>query len=134
MLFYFSHWFKSYSGDRTLYDKVCEWFVTVRWFSQGTPVSSTNKIKVITKLPNSEQSYWPSRYYWNIVENGVKHHTLSSHHFSHCHIYMYHAKRICVPFSLYMYTKIIGYITPFVRIAFHVDRYIMKHRQDVSKC
>jgi len=27
----------------TLCDKVCQWLVTGRWFSQGTPVSSTNK-------------------------------------------------------------------------------------------
>ena len=32
--------------DTTLYDKVCQWFATGRWFSHGTPgtpVSSTNK-------------------------------------------------------------------------------------------
>jgi hypothetical protein len=27
----------------TLCDKVCQWLVTGRWFSLGTPVSSTNK-------------------------------------------------------------------------------------------
>jgi hypothetical protein len=27
----------------TLYDKVCQWLVVGRWFSPGTPVSSTNK-------------------------------------------------------------------------------------------
>ena len=27
----------------TLYDKVCQWFVAVRWFSPGTLVSSKNK-------------------------------------------------------------------------------------------
>ena len=27
----------------TLCDKVCQWLVTVWWFSPGTPVSSTNK-------------------------------------------------------------------------------------------
>jgi hypothetical protein len=27
----------------TLCDKVCQWLVTGRWFSPGTPVSSTNK-------------------------------------------------------------------------------------------
>ena len=27
----------------TLYDKVCQWLVTGRWFSPGPPVSSTNK-------------------------------------------------------------------------------------------
>jgi hypothetical protein len=86
--------------DTTLCDKVCQWLAAGRWFSLGTPVSSTNKtdihditelllkvtlntimisltlivlqtlpcpflnipsalriIKVITKLPNSEQSY-----------------------------------------------------------------------------
>ena len=29
--------------DTTLCDKVCQWLVTVHWFSPGTPVSSTNK-------------------------------------------------------------------------------------------
>ena len=29
--------------DATLWDKVCQWFATGRWFSLGTPVSSTNK-------------------------------------------------------------------------------------------
>ena len=53
----------------TLCDQVCLWLATGRWFSPGPRVSSTNKtvrhhkteillkIKVITKLPNSEQSY-----------------------------------------------------------------------------
>ena len=27
----------------TLYDKVCQWLATGRWFSSDTPVSSTNK-------------------------------------------------------------------------------------------
>jgi len=29
--------------DTTLCDKVCQWLATDRWFSLGTPVSSTNK-------------------------------------------------------------------------------------------
>ena len=29
--------------NTTLCDKVCQWLATGRWFSQGTPVSSTNK-------------------------------------------------------------------------------------------
>ena len=29
--------------DTTLWDKVFQWFATSRWFSPGTPVSSTNK-------------------------------------------------------------------------------------------
>ena len=29
--------------DTTLFDKVCQGLATDRWFSQGTPVSSTNK-------------------------------------------------------------------------------------------
>jgi hypothetical protein len=43
--------------DTRLCDQICQWLAAGRWFSTGTPVSSTNKIKVITKLPNSEQSY-----------------------------------------------------------------------------
>ena len=36
---------RSWQGvlDATLCDKVCQWFVTGRWFSAVTPVSSTNK-------------------------------------------------------------------------------------------
>ena len=30
--------------DTTLCDKVCQWLAIGRWFSSGTPVSSTNKI------------------------------------------------------------------------------------------
>jgi len=29
---------------KTLCDKVCQWLATCRWFSPGTPVSSTNKL------------------------------------------------------------------------------------------
>jgi len=29
--------------DTTICDEVCQWFATCRWFSPGTPVSSTNK-------------------------------------------------------------------------------------------
>jgi hypothetical protein len=29
--------------DTTIYKNVCQWLVTDRWFSPGTPVSSTNK-------------------------------------------------------------------------------------------
>jgi hypothetical protein len=29
--------------DTTLRDKVCQWLATGRWYSQGTPVSSTNE-------------------------------------------------------------------------------------------
>jgi hypothetical protein len=29
--------------DTTLFDKVCQWLTTCRWFSLGTPVSYTNK-------------------------------------------------------------------------------------------
>jgi hypothetical protein len=29
--------------DTTLWDKVCQWLAVGRWFSPGTPVSSTNK-------------------------------------------------------------------------------------------
>ena len=29
--------------DKTLCDKVCQWLATCRWFSPGTPVSSTNR-------------------------------------------------------------------------------------------
>jgi hypothetical protein len=30
--------------DTTLFDKLCQWLATGRWFSPGSPISSTNKI------------------------------------------------------------------------------------------
>jgi len=42
--------------DTTLFDKFCLWLVTGRWFSLGTPFSSTNKTNR------------------NIVESGIEHH------------------------------------------------------------
>jgi len=30
--------------DTTLCDKACQWCATGRWYSNGTPISSTNKI------------------------------------------------------------------------------------------
>ena len=30
-------------NENNLCDKVCQWLATDRWFSPGTPVSSTNK-------------------------------------------------------------------------------------------
>ena len=47
----------------TLYDKVCQWLATGRWFSPGPPG---------IRFPPSLN--WPPRYNWNIVENGFKHH------------------------------------------------------------
>ena len=49
----------------TLCHKVCQWLAAGRWFSLGSPVSSTNKT-------------WPPRYKWNIIENGVNHHNPNS--------------------------------------------------------
>jgi hypothetical protein len=34
----------------TLYDKVCQWLTTGRWFSSGPPVSSTNKSSEIPSI------------------------------------------------------------------------------------
>ena len=33
--------------DRTLFDKVCQWFATDLWISLGTPISAT---KVVTEI------------------------------------------------------------------------------------
>ena len=44
--------------NTTFCDKLCLWLVTGRWFSRGTPVSSTYK----------------TDRYDNIVQSGVKHH------------------------------------------------------------
>ena len=34
----------------TLCDKVCQWLATGRWFSLGSPVSSTNKTEILLKV------------------------------------------------------------------------------------
>jgi hypothetical protein len=47
--------------DTKLCDKVCQWLAARRWFSPGTPVSSTNK----TDRHDTTK---------NIVESGVKYH------------------------------------------------------------
>ena len=52
--------FESHSDDTTICDQVSQWLATCRWFSPGTPLSSTNK----TDRHDN----------WNIVERGVKHH------------------------------------------------------------
>ena len=54
--------------DATLCDKVCQWLVTGRWFSQGTPVCSTNKtdhhdiaeilLKVALHTKKQNQTSW----------------------------------------------------------------------------
>ena len=56
-------WISIRARCTALCDEVCQWLTTGRWFSLGTPVSSTNKTKHQGILN------------WNIVENGVKHHT-----------------------------------------------------------
>jgi hypothetical protein len=48
--------------DTTLCDKVRQLLVADRWFSPGTPASSTNK--------TDSHDYNN----WNIVESGIKHH------------------------------------------------------------
>jgi hypothetical protein len=50
--------------DTTLYDKVCQWLATGRWYSPGTQASSTNK----TDRHNITEI---------LLNDGVKHHTLS---------------------------------------------------------
>jgi len=38
--------------DTILCDKVCQWLATGRWFSPGTPLSSTNKTDLHDKTEN----------------------------------------------------------------------------------
>jgi hypothetical protein len=55
-------------NDTTVCDKVCQWLTAGRWFSLGTPVSSTNKadrhdlteilLKVALNTPNLNQTAW----------------------------------------------------------------------------
>jgi hypothetical protein len=40
----------SSNPDVTLCDRVCRRLVTGRWFSPGSPVSSTNKIEVLLNV------------------------------------------------------------------------------------
>jgi hypothetical protein len=62
-----SYEFESRSWRGVLYttwcDTFCQWLATSRWVSSGTLVSSTNKTDCHV------------RYNWNIVENGVRHHS-----------------------------------------------------------
>jgi hypothetical protein len=48
-----------------LCDKVCQWPATGRWFSPGTPVSSTNKTD-------------RHDFNWNIVGSAFKHHPVKA--------------------------------------------------------
>ena len=73
----YHHWsceFESRSIlDTTLCDKVCQWVATRRWFSPGTPVSSTNKtdrhditeillkVELNTITPNPFNAYFSSK-------------------------------------------------------------------------
>jgi hypothetical protein len=73
--------FESYAWwgvlDTTLCDKVCQWLVAGRWFSPGTPVSSTNKT----------DRQW---YNWTIVESGVKEETQVTDKLYHIMLYLVH--------------------------------------------
>ena len=57
----------------TLCDKVCQWLVTGRWFSAGTPVASTNKTdrhditKILLKV--ALNTITPTLFYINIFFN-----------------------------------------------------------------
>jgi hypothetical protein len=50
--------------DTTLYDNVCQWLATGRWFSPGTPVSSTNKTdrhditEIVSYISNDMHIYY----------------------------------------------------------------------------
>jgi hypothetical protein len=58
--------------DTTLCDKVCQWLATGRWFSPGTPVSSTNKtdrhditeilLKAALNTINQIKPFWLHKY------------------------------------------------------------------------
>ena len=83
-------WHRSWRGvlDTTLCDKVCRWLATGRWFSPGTPVSSTNKtdrhditeilLKVALKhhkLNKPVKNIWFKNardYFWKIVLQFLK--------------------------------------------------------------
>jgi hypothetical protein len=86
--------------DTPLSDKVCQWFAASQWFFSGyigflhqwnwqSPTHSLyflfncGSVSVqIAKLKPKNiydrsvvfSGYWPTRYFWNIVESGVKHH------------------------------------------------------------
>ena len=58
----------------TLYDKICQWLATGQWFSQGPPVSSTNKTdchyktEILLKmaLNTIKQTNNKMLYHWNL--------------------------------------------------------------------
>ena len=45
--------------DTTLCDKVCQWLAASQWFSQSTPVSSTNKTKYHNSRDADLSLFWP---------------------------------------------------------------------------
>ena len=80
----YHHWLcefepRSWQGvlDTILCDKVCQWLATGRWFSLGTPVSSTNKtdrhgiteilLKVALNTINETQTFMLKNIYWYVV-------------------------------------------------------------------
>ena len=56
--------------DTTLCDKVCQWLATSRCFSPGTLFPPAVKLTATNR-------------YWNIVENGFKHHQTNLIHYTH---------------------------------------------------
>ena len=56
--------------DITLCDKVCQWLATGRWFSSGTPVSSTNKIDRhvinLNRVINVKRKTYDVNYLWKL--------------------------------------------------------------------
>jgi hypothetical protein len=70
--------------DTTLYDQVCQWLATGRWFSLGTPVSSDNKtdrhdiaeillkvvLNTITPNPCTWKEHISSDFYFVIGDKG----------------------------------------------------------------
>jgi hypothetical protein len=71
--------------DTTSCDKVCQWLETSRWFSPGTPVSSTNKTdrhnitEILLKVALNTIILSSSKTEWKLVQGNIK--TFISYHF-----------------------------------------------------
>jgi hypothetical protein len=93
-----SYGFESRSSRGVLYatlcDKVCQWLTTGRWFSPGTPVSSTNKTdihdttEILLKVALSTITIAPSKHTCGITLSSLLLHCCMDRNLNLNHIYL----------------------------------------------
>ena len=110
----------------TLCDKVCQWLATGQWFSQGPPVSSTNKT----------DRHHITEILLNVALNTIKQTNL--HNFSMVQHYMYAAFTIevlkCLVTECPIWeTTTISYLI-FFPVLSKLSRIVSKHIWDLKVC